>query len=290
MASATRCASSASSPSPASIACSVSARHSSAPDGPYNTAKCARKDPSRHNRTARRRSISRQRPPASSSPESETRPHVGHLHAGVVDIVLHFHRIAARAQHAHESIAQHGIAQMPDMRGFVRIDIRVLDDDLARRIRAHALRPRPPAAPRHSAAVEADIDISVACDFHRRHARDFARPPPPDPPRFSSAAASDFGQLKRNGNARFHRTTAAAAVRAQMGVSTPNCALQTVPKRRMNCLFQIVKHGNLSIPAGCGLLTQPRNRNLARFILKPLKPDLHPLTRQQGREALRPFQ
>ena len=59
--------------------------------------------------------------------------HVGHLHAGVVDVVLHFHALAARAHHAHERIAQRGIAQMADVRRFVGIDIGVLDDDLAAR-------------------------------------------------------------------------------------------------------------------------------------------------------------
>ena len=58
--------------------------------------------------------------------------HIGHLHAGVVDVVLHFHALAARTQHAHERIAQRGIAQMPDVRRLVGIDVGVLDDDLCR--------------------------------------------------------------------------------------------------------------------------------------------------------------
>ena len=59
--------------------------------------------------------------------------HVGHLHAGVVDVVLHFHAPARRAQHAHEGVAQDGVAQVADVRGLVGIDIGVLDNDLARR-------------------------------------------------------------------------------------------------------------------------------------------------------------
>ena len=62
----------------------------------------------------------------------KARHHVGHLHAGVVDVILHFDRPAARAQHAHEGVAQDGVAQMADMRGLVGIDVGVLDDDLAR--------------------------------------------------------------------------------------------------------------------------------------------------------------
>ena len=41
--------------------------------------------------------------------------HIGDLHAGVVDIVLHFHQVAARAQHAHERISQRGVAQVSDV-------------------------------------------------------------------------------------------------------------------------------------------------------------------------------
>ncbi len=57
--------------------------------------------------------------------------HVGHLHAGVVDVVLHLDGAAARAQHAHERVAQDRVAQMADVRGLVGIDVGVLDDDLA---------------------------------------------------------------------------------------------------------------------------------------------------------------
>ena len=56
--------------------------------------------------------------------------HVGHLHAGVVDVVLHLDALPARAQHAHERIAQRGVAQVPDVRRLVGIDVGVLDDDL----------------------------------------------------------------------------------------------------------------------------------------------------------------
>ena len=53
--------------------------------------------------------------------------HVGDLHAGVVDVVLHVDLASGRAQQANEGVAQDGVAQMPDMRGFVGIDRRVLD-------------------------------------------------------------------------------------------------------------------------------------------------------------------
>ena len=56
---------------------------------------------------------------------------VGHLNAGIVDVVLYFYRCDPPAQHAHESVAQNRISQMADMRGFVGINIGVLDDDFA---------------------------------------------------------------------------------------------------------------------------------------------------------------
>ena len=60
----------------------------------------------------------------------EAHHHIGHLHAGIVDVILHFHAVPAGTQHTHECIAQRGVAQMPDVRRFVGIDIGVLDDDL----------------------------------------------------------------------------------------------------------------------------------------------------------------
>ncbi len=45
--------------------------------------------------------------------------------------ILHLHGPAARAQHAHERVAQHRVAQMADVGGLVGIDVGVLDDDLA---------------------------------------------------------------------------------------------------------------------------------------------------------------
>ena len=63
---------------------------------------------------------------------------VGDLDAGVVDVVLHFDRDAAEAQHAHQRVAERGVAQVADVRRLVRIDRRVLDDRLAGRRRGAA--------------------------------------------------------------------------------------------------------------------------------------------------------
>ena len=58
---------------------------------------------------------------------------VGHLHAGVVDVVLHLDRYALGAQPAHQQVAEHGVSQVADVGRLVGIDIGVLDDDLAGR-------------------------------------------------------------------------------------------------------------------------------------------------------------
>ena len=60
---------------------------------------------------------------------------VGHLHAGVVDVVLDLDLAAEETQQPAEGIAERGVAQVPDVRGLVRIDRRVLDDGLERRRR-----------------------------------------------------------------------------------------------------------------------------------------------------------
>jgi hypothetical protein len=101
--------------------------------------------------------------------------HIGHLHAGVIDVVLHFHALAARAQHTHEGVAQSGIAQMPDVRRFVGIDVGVLDDDLAACrgcFRGCGSEQSLPI----SGAVEADVDVSAAGHFQRRDTRNRVDP------------------------------------------------------------------------------------------------------------------
>ena len=52
--------------------------------------------------------------------------HIRHLHAGVVDVVLHHHLLPRRPQQPHKRVAQNRIAQMPDMRRLVGIDAGVL--------------------------------------------------------------------------------------------------------------------------------------------------------------------
>ena len=54
---------------------------------------------------------------------------IGHLDAGVIDVVLHFDLAAAVAEHADEGVAQDGVAQVADVGGFVGVDVGVFDDD-----------------------------------------------------------------------------------------------------------------------------------------------------------------
>ena len=49
--------------------------------------------------------------------------------AGAGFINVRFDALAERAQHPDERIAQHSVAQVPDMRRLVGVDVGVLDDD-----------------------------------------------------------------------------------------------------------------------------------------------------------------
>ena len=57
------------------------------------------------------------------------------LHAGVIDIKLRFGSLAVRLQNSDERVAQNGVADVTDVRGFVRIDRSVLDHALRRDFR-----------------------------------------------------------------------------------------------------------------------------------------------------------
>ena len=61
----------------------------------------------------------------------ESNHHVGNLHSGVVDVVLHVHFPARKAQQADEGIAKNGVAQVPDMRCFIGIDAGMFDEHFA---------------------------------------------------------------------------------------------------------------------------------------------------------------
>jgi hypothetical protein len=54
---------------------------------------------------------------------------VGHLDAGVVDVVLDVDLPAASTEHPDEGIPEDGVPQMADVGGLVGIDARVFDED-----------------------------------------------------------------------------------------------------------------------------------------------------------------
>ncbi len=56
--------------------------------------------------------------------------HVRHLHARVINIVLNLHAIPRVSQNPHHRVAQHRVPHVPDVRRLVRIDARMLYNDL----------------------------------------------------------------------------------------------------------------------------------------------------------------
>ena len=168
------------------------------------------------------------------------RHHVGHLYTSVVDVILHFHRAPVRAKHPHKRVAQNRIAQVTDMRRFVGIDIGVLDDDLAR-----ILWERFPSAAQHaqaiSAAIEADIDVSVAGHFKRGHA--FQRPKRGD--NFRGNSFGRFFQLPRqmecNRDCQFTEARLLGLFERNRSVS-PKLGTNQLGHAVRNFLFNEVKH------------------------------------------------
>ena len=110
-----------------------------------------------------------QRPPPDVE---EADDHVGDLNARVVDVVLHLDRAAGVAEAPHEGVAEHRVAKVADVRGFVGVDVRVLDDDLAGPGRQ--LRGRRGTGPEHPgderAPVEPEIQVAGSLDGRRRDA------------------------------------------------------------------------------------------------------------------------
>jgi hypothetical protein len=90
---------------------------------------------------------------------------IRHLHTGVVDVVLDLNRATQPAQKTHERVAQDGVAQVSDVGGLVRIDVRVLHDHLAatgsRCIGIDTRQRRP----QQRSAVEERIEVASSGDF-----------------------------------------------------------------------------------------------------------------------------
>ena len=115
---------------------------------------------------------------------------VGDLDAGVVDVVLHLDRRAAEAQHAHQRVAERGVAQVADVRRLVRIDRRVLDDRLLRRAGSRRRPRRARAASRNARPIEIQVQVAV------RRGDDRARRPGSAPSACASSCAIARGALR----------------------------------------------------------------------------------------------
>ena len=103
--------------------------------------------------------------------EVEANDDVGHLDASVVDVVLDLDLMSPGTQHADEGVAERRVAEVADMCGLVGVDVGVLNDDFfggLGRFGSFAAQERVGV----SRAVEADIDVAVACDFQRGDAGD----------------------------------------------------------------------------------------------------------------------
>jgi len=58
--------------------------------------------------------------------------HIGHLHARIVDVVLHGDVASCVPKQANHGVSKDRVAQMPDVRGLIGIDAGVLNNDSAR--------------------------------------------------------------------------------------------------------------------------------------------------------------
>ncbi len=97
--------------------------------------------------------------------------HIGDLHAGVINVVLNFNGVTRGAQQAHESIAQHGIAQVADVRGLIGIDGGVLDDSFAALGDLHGHLSGGERC-EEGRAIKEGVDIAAAGHFPAGHAFD----------------------------------------------------------------------------------------------------------------------
>ena len=97
----------------------------------------------------------------------EADDHIRHLHAGVVDVVLDADLparvVVVRPQQAGKGVAQDGIAQVADVRGFVGVDAGVLDEPKAGSAKVGVFIVRD--AHDSSGAVEPDVQVARARDF-----------------------------------------------------------------------------------------------------------------------------
>ena len=98
---------------------------------------------------------------------------VGHLDAGVVDVVLDLDLAAEEPQQPAERVAERGVAQVSDVRRLVRVDRRVLDDRLPGGADAAAAGAGEPAGEK-AGPIEEEVDVAVRRRLDARDAVDGA--------------------------------------------------------------------------------------------------------------------
>ena len=175
--------------------------------------------------------------------------HVRHLHAGVVDIILHFDAPSRAPQQAHKRVAEGRIAQMPDVRGFIGVDVGVLDH--AFRLAGGGFSRRAPSGPRgfrkrrreKCRAIEEEIDVARAREFRAGHSgnrREFRGDLLRNLPR---SAPQPLGQLEGHRRGHFAHGHGGRALRNH-GDIWYAAAIQEFAQRRANPRLNDVIHGS----------------------------------------------
>ncbi len=98
----------------------------------------------------------------------ETDNNISDLDTRVVDVVLHLDHPALKAEEPHERVAERRVSKMPDVRGLVRVDRRMFDDDLAAGFGRAAFAPEPLSGQGRS--VEKEVEVPVGRRVHTCHA------------------------------------------------------------------------------------------------------------------------
>ncbi len=99
---------------------------------------------------------------AADVPEADDQ--VGDLDARVVDVVLHLDFPSEPLEETHQGVAEDGVAQMADVGRLVRVDVRVLDDDLALVPRRFRFRAREQGA-QENVAIEERVEVTRPRDL-----------------------------------------------------------------------------------------------------------------------------
>ena len=99
------------------------------------------------------------------------------------------------------------------------------------------------------AAIEADIDVAVARDFHCGNAGNLSDGRDEIRGDFLRRLLQTLRELKRDGDGDFAEGSLTRLLQSEIGIDAELRA-EAVAKRRMNLLFKGVEHGNLEYSDG----------------------------------------